>query len=58
MKEELIAQVAARTGLDPATAEKAVDAVLDYLRENPGKASELLGQHSGAMSKITSMFKR
>ena len=35
MTDELVKSVAEKTGLDPEKAEAAVDAVLDFFRENP-----------------------
>ena len=44
MKEKLIAAVVERTGIDPVTADKAVDAVIDFLKDDPERITKLLGQ--------------
>ncbi|MCC7366730.1 MAG: hypothetical protein IT303_20395 [Dehalococcoidia bacterium] len=44
MKDKLIAAVVERTGLDPAMADKAVDAVMDFLKDDPKRVTALLGQ--------------
>jgi hypothetical protein len=36
--------VVGRTGIDRATAEKAVDAVMDFLKDNPERLTEIAGQ--------------
>lgn len=43
MKEQLIAMVAERAGIDPAKAGQAVDAVLGFLKENPDQLKGLVG---------------
>lgn len=42
MKEQLIAIIVDKTGIDAAKAGQAVDAVLGFLKENPEKLSALL----------------
>ncbi|MCK9518651.1 MAG: hypothetical protein M0R74_06455 [Dehalococcoidia bacterium] len=43
MKDQLIDAVVSRAGIDRGTAERAVDAVVDFLRENPQRLAELAG---------------
>lgn len=60
MKDKLIAMVAQRANLSEDVAEKAVDAVLDFFKENPGKVTELLGNvtESGPASGLGKLFGR
>ena len=44
MKEKLIELVCERAGISPQQADKAIDAVTGYLKENPDKIQELVGQ--------------
>lgn len=43
MKDQLIDAVVSRAGIDRGTAEKAVDAVMDFLREHPDQLKDLAG---------------
>ena len=61
IQDQLTKMIADRAGIDPATAAKAADAVVGFLKENPEKVSELLGDDSpigDAGSKITKLFGR
>lgn len=61
MEEQIAKAISERTGLDPAMALKAANAVMDFIKENPEKLSGLLGDDSplgGAADKITKMFGR
>lgn len=60
MKDKLIELASQRAGIAPEQAEKAVDAVLDYLKNNPDKIKGLLGTNGmgGIGAKLTGMFKR
>lgn len=61
MEEQIANAIAQRTGLDPATALKAANAVMDFLKENPEKLTALLGDDSplgDAAGKITKLFGR
>lgn len=43
IKGEIIARVTERAGIDADTAGKAVDSVIDFLKENPEKVASLVG---------------
>ena len=43
MKDELVALLGERVGLDPSKASQVVDAILDFIKENPGKLTAFLG---------------
>lgn len=61
IQDQLAKMIAERAGIDPATAAKAADAVVGFLKENPEKVTELLGDDSpigDAASKITKLFGR
>lgn len=61
IQEQLAKIVAERAGIDQATATKAADAVVGFLKDNPEKVTELLGDDSplgDAASKITKLFGR
>ena len=61
IQDQLTKMIAERAGIDPATAAKAADAVVGFLKENPEKVTELLGVDSpigDAASKITKLFGR
>ena len=47
MEEQLVNILKERAGLDQATAEKAVHAILGFLKENPEKLTGLLGGNLG-----------
>jgi hypothetical protein len=42
MKEELVSLLVSKTGLDQQKAEQAVDAVLEYIKNNPQQFTSLL----------------
>lgn len=44
VKDQIIDAVVSRAGIDRATAEKAVDAVMDFLKDNPERLTEIAGQ--------------
>jgi nucleoid DNA-binding protein len=44
MKEQLIALLTSKVGLDPEKAQQAVDTVLDYIRSNPDQIKSYLSQ--------------
>ena len=61
MQDQLIKFISERAGIDPATAEKAANAAIDFLKQNPDKLTALLGDDSprgDAASKITKLFGR
>jgi hypothetical protein len=61
MEEQIAKVIAERTGLDPAMALKAANAVMGFIKENPEKLSALLGDDSplgDAADKITKLFGR
>src|SRR5687768_9651170 len=61
VEEQIAKVIAERTGLDPAMALKAANAVMDFIKENPEKLSGLLGDDSplgDAAEKITKLFGR
>lgn len=60
MKEKLIALVVERAGLSEDAANKAVDTVLGFLKENPDQVTALLGNvtKSGPLSGLGKMFGR
>lgn len=49
MQEQLIKLLADRVGLDDATAEKVVNTVVGYLKENPQQITSLLGGEDGKL---------
>jgi hypothetical protein len=61
MKDQIIAMVSEKTGLDAGMAEKATDAVLGFLKENPDQIGDLLQLDEGMMaslkSKLGGLFK-
>lgn len=44
MKEQIVELLSSKVGLDAETANKAVDTVLDFLKENPEQVTSLLGK--------------
>lgn len=61
IQEQLARMIAERAGIDPETATKAADAVIGFLKENPERVTELLGDDSplgDAAAKITRLFGR
>jgi hypothetical protein len=61
LEEQIANVIAERTGLDPAMALKAANAVVDFIKENPEKLTALLGEDSpfgDATDKITRLFGR
>ena len=57
---QLISIIVDKTGVDRARAEQAVDAIMGFMKENPEKITELLGEHAPAnVSKtIGKLFRR
>ena len=51
MKEQLVALLGEKTGLDPDKASQVVDTVLNFIKENPEKLAEYLG--GGDLGEIT-----
>jgi hypothetical protein len=43
LKEKLLGEIASKAGIDPSQAEKALDAVIGFLKDNPDQLSGLLG---------------
>ena len=61
MEEQIAKVISERAGIDEATALKAANAVIGFLKENPEKISGLLGDDSplgDAADKITKLFGR
>jgi len=61
--EQVVAMVASKVGLPTDQAQKAVEAVLGYLKDNPDQIKSLVGVDLGSagggmMSKIGKMFGR
>lgn len=57
MKEQLVSLLISKVGLDQEKAEKAVDTVLDFFKNNPEQAGSLLGKLPGGLGdKIGGMF--
>ncbi len=58
MKDQLVPLLTARAGLDQEKAELTVDAVLDYLRDNPQQLSAYLetSRLGGLASKAVGLF--
>jgi hypothetical protein len=57
MKEQLVSLLISKVGLDQEKAEKAVDTVLDFFKNNPEQASSLLGKLPGGLGdKLGGMF--
>jgi nucleoid DNA-binding protein len=57
MKEQLVALLVSKVGLDQQRAEQAVDTVLDFIKNNPEQASALLGKLPGGLGeKLGGMF--
>jgi hypothetical protein len=52
MEEQLVNLLKERAGLDQAQAEKAVHAILGFLKENPEKLTSLLGDNMGGLGKL------
>ncbi len=49
MDEQIINLIVERVGIDPATAQKVVDTVMGFLKENPEKLTALLGGDDGKL---------
>ncbi|HXG91985.1 MAG TPA: hypothetical protein VNN73_06390 [Blastocatellia bacterium] len=57
MKEQLVALLISRVGLDQQKAEQAVDTVLEYIQNNPQQISQLLGHLPGGLGdKLGGLF--
>ena len=58
MKDQLVPLLTARAGLDQEKAEQAIDAVLNYLRDNPQQLSTYLETQrlGGLASKAGGLF--
>ncbi len=44
MKEQLVALLGDRVGLDQSKASQAVDTIMNFIKENPEKLTEFLGE--------------
>lgn len=49
MDEQIVSLIVERVGIDPATAQKVVDTVMGFLKENPEKLTALLGGDDGKL---------
>lgn len=61
MEEQIAKVISERAGIDEATALKAANAVMGFLKENPEKLTAFLGDDSplgDAADKITKLFGR
>jgi nucleoid DNA-binding protein len=57
MKEQLVALLVSKVGLDQEKAEQSVDTVLDFFKNNPEKVSEVLGKLPGGLGdKLGGLF--
>ncbi|MEN3335196.1 MAG: hypothetical protein V7641_4561 [Blastocatellia bacterium] len=57
MKEQLVALLVSKVGLDQAKAEQSVDTVLGFLKDHPEQASSILGKLPGGLGdKLGGMF--
>jgi hypothetical protein len=58
MKEKLVELLTSKVGLDQEKAEKSVDTVLEYLKNNPGEITSYLQKFNvgGVADKIGGMF--
>jgi hypothetical protein len=45
MKDQLVALLGEKVGLDPAKASQVVDTVLGFIKDNPHQLTELLGDN-------------
>jgi|GEM_PF-6997131 len=43
IRQEIVEVLTRKAGLDAAAAQRAVDAVIDHIRQNPGRIAELMG---------------
>ena len=60
MREELIALLGEKVGLDPSKAESVVDAILNFIKENPERLTAFLGDDPAEMitSTLGKLFNR
>jgi hypothetical protein len=60
VKDQLIAIIVDKTGVDQGKAEQAVDGIMTFLKDNPEKTTELLGEHAppGVSKTIGKLFGR
>ena len=49
MKEQLVALLVSKVGLDQQKAESAVDTILEFFKNNPDQVSALLGKLPGGI---------
>ncbi|MGA9768345.1 MAG: hypothetical protein WBV94_04840 [Blastocatellia bacterium] len=49
MKEQLVALLVSKVGLDQEKADQAVDTVLNFFKEHPDQVSSLLGKLPGGL---------
>jgi hypothetical protein len=49
MKEQLVALLVSKVGLDEQKADQAVDTVLNFFKEHPDQVSSLLGKLPGGL---------
>jgi hypothetical protein len=57
MKEQLVSLLISKVGLDQEKAEKAVDTILDFFKNNPEQVSSLLGKLPGGIGdKLGGLF--
>ena len=49
MKDQLVSLLMSKVGLDKEKAEKAVDTVLNFMKEHPEQASSVLGKLPGGL---------
>ena len=57
MKEQLVSLLISKVGLDQEKAEKAVDTVLEFVKNNPEQLSSYLGKLPGGLGdKLGGMF--
>jgi hypothetical protein len=61
VEEQTARVIAERAGIDPATAQKAAQAVIGFIKDNPEKLTAFLGEDSplgDAANKISHLFGR
>ena len=54
--DQLKEMIIARTGIDAETADKVVDAVVDFIKENPEKLTGFLGGEGGPLGKLKGLL--
>lgn len=58
MEQQLIDVVSQRAGISESRASSTVDAVLNYLKQNPSQLEQMLGGKEGIASRFGHMFGR